>query len=106
MAQAEASQQSSYSRTPTDEAILFCSLLVDYAKLSDYDNAIEIITKMYNKYRNATPMSRAEFFITFRDFIKKSGKQGQILFQFINNMPRSENLTKFMKLSVESLNDY
>ena len=69
VAQAEASQQSSYSRTPADEAMLFCSLLVDYAKLNDYDNAIEIITKMYNKYRNADPMARTEFFMTFRDFI-------------------------------------
>lgn len=81
VAQAEASQQSSYSRTPTDEAILFCSLLVDYANINDYDNAIEVITKMYNKYRNADPMARTEFFITFRDFIKESGEQGQILFQ-------------------------
>ena len=106
VAQAEALQQSSYSRTPAAEALLFCSLLVDYAKLSDYDNAIEVITNMYNRYKNADPMARTEFFITFRDFVKKSGEQGQILFQFINSIPKNENLTNFMRLSLESWNDY
>ena len=97
--------QLSYKGTPKEEALLFCSLLTDYAREDDYDNAMSAISKIYEKYKNAPSTSRAEFFTTFRDYIKESGEPGKTLYTFLTTMPKNQTLTDFMKLSLESLNE-
>ena len=97
--------QLSYKGTPKEEALLFCSLLLDYSEIDDYENATDVISNIYQKYRTATPQAKNEFFNTFRDFIKESGVPGQKLFTFLTTMPKSQVLTDFMVLSLENFNE-
>lgn len=97
--------QLSYKETPKEEALLFCSLLLDFAKAGDYENSIDVISNIYQKYSKATPQARVEFFNTFRDFIKESGEPGKTLYTFLTTMPKSQTLTDFMRLALESFNE-